>query len=464
MEKRNERQVILFPLPLQGCINPVLQLAKILYSRGFSITIIHTRFNAPKSSDHPLFTFLQIRDGLSESQTQSRDLLLQLTLLNNNCQIPFRECLAKLIKPSSDSGTEDRKISCVIDDSGWVFTQSVAESFNLPRFVLCAYKFSFFLGHFLVPQIRREGFLPVPDSEADDLVPEFPPLRKKDLSRIMGTSAQSKPLDAYLLKILEATKPASGIIVMSCKELDHDSLAESNKVFSIPIFPIGPFHIHDVPASSSSLLEPDQSCIPWLDMRETRSVVYVSLGSIASLNESDFLEIACGLRNTNQSFLWVVRPGSVHGRDWIESLPSGFMESLDGKGKIVRWAPQLDVLAHRATGGFLTHNGWNSTLESICEGVPMICLPCKWDQFVNARFISEVWRVGIHLEGRIERREIERAVIRLMVESKGEEIRGRIKVLRDEVRRSVKQGGSSYRSLDELVDRISIIIEPLVPT
>lgn len=161
MEKRNERQVILFPLPLLGCINPMLQLAKILFTRGFSITIIHTRFNAPKASDHPLFTFLQIPDGLSQTQTQSRDVLLQLTLLNNNCENPFRECLAKVIKPDSDSGTEVRKISCLIDDSGWVFTQSVAESFNLPRFVLCAYKFSFFLGHLLVPQLRREGFLPV---------------------------------------------------------------------------------------------------------------------------------------------------------------------------------------------------------------------------------------------------------------------------------------------------------------
>lgn len=294
----------------------------------------------------------------------------------------------------------------------------------------------------------------VSDSEAEGLVPMFPPLRKKDLSRIMGTSAQSEPLDSYLHKILETTKPASGLIVMSCEELDQDSLATSNKVFTFPIFPIGPFYIHDVPASSSCLFEPDQSCIPWLDKRETRSVIYVSLGSIVSLSESEFLEIACGLRNTNQSFLWVVRPGSVHGRDWIESLPLGFMESLEGKGKIVRWAPQLNVLAHRATGGFLTHNGWNSTLESICEGVPMICLPFVWDQLLNARFISEVWRIGIHLEGRIERREIERAVIRLMVEVEGEEIRERIQVLRDEVRRSVKRGGSSSRSLDELVDRI----------
>ncbi|CAN7141752.1 unnamed protein product [Brassica rapa subsp. narinosa] len=450
MEKRNKTRVILFPLPLQGCINPMLQLAKILFSKGFSITIIHTRFNAPKPSDHPLFTFLQIPDGLSESQTQSRDVLLQLTLLNNNCENPLRECLTKLIKGSETE--EGGEISCLIDDSGWVFTQSVAESFNLPRFVLCAYKFTFFLRHLLVPQLRREGFLPFPDSEAEDSVPTFQPLRKKDLARIMGNKDQAEPLDDYLVKILETTKPASGLIVMSCEELDRDSLSESHKVFTFPIYPIGPPHIHDVPASSSSLFEPDQSCIPWLNTRETRSVIYVSLRSIVTITESQFLEIACGLRQSNLSFLWVVRPGSVQGRDWIESLPSGFM---DGKGKIVKWAPQLDVLAHRATGGFLTHNGWNSTLESICEGVPMISLPFVWDQLLNARFVSDVWRIGIHLEGRIERREIERAVTRLMVEPEGEQIRERVNALRDEVRRSVQRGGSSSRYLDDLVDRIA---------
>ncbi|CAF1790041.1 UDP-glycosyltransferase 76C1 isoform X1 [Brassica napus] len=453
MEKRNKRRMILFPLPLQGCINPMLQLAKILFSRGFSITIIHTRFNAPKSSDHPLFTFLQIPDGLSETQKQSRDVLLQLTLLNNNCENPLRECLTNLIKGSETE--EGGEISCLIDDSGWVFTQSVADSFNLPRFVLCAYKFTFFLGHLLVPQLRREGFLPFPDSEAEDSVPAFQPLRKKDLARIMGKKDQVEPLDAYLVKILETTKPASGLIVMSCEELDRDSLSESHKVFAFPIYPIGPPHIHVVPASSSSLFEPDQSCTPWLDKQETRSVMYVSLGSIVTITESQFLEIACGLRQTNLSFLWVVRPGSVQGRDWIESLPSGFMEGLNGKGKIVKWAPQLDVLAHRATGGFLTHNGWNSTLESICEGVPMISLPFVWDQLLNARFVSDVWRIGIHLEGRIERREIESAVIRLMVEPEGKQIRERVNALRDEVRRSVQRGGSSSRYLDDLVDRIT---------
>lgn len=92
------------------------------------------------------------------------------------------------------------------------------------------------------------------------------------------------------------------------------------------------------------------------------------------MDEAEFLETARGLANSMQQFLWVVWPGSVRGSAWLESLPDGFIEKLDGRGHIVKWAPQQEVLAHEATGGFWTHCGWNSTLESICEGVPSAVL------------------------------------------------------------------------------------------
>ncbi|CAN6866710.1 unnamed protein product [Brassica oleracea] len=455
MEKNNGRRVILFPLPLQGCINPMIQLAKILHSRGFSITVIHTRFNAPKATSHPLFSFLEIQDGFSETETRTDDNTWLFTLLNRRCETPFRDCLTNLLGSSSDSETE--RISCLIHDSGWTFfTRSVAKSLKLPRLVLNTYTVSFFLNHFALPKLRREVSLLSQDSEAEDSVPTFQPLRKKDLARIMGNKDQVEPLDAYLVKILETTKPASGLIVMSCEELDRDSLSESHKVFAFPIYPIGPPHIHDVPASSSSLFEPDQSCTPWLDKQETRSVMYVSLGSIVTItDETELLEIAWGLRNSDQPFLWVVRVGMVNGTKWIEAIPEELMERLKEKGKIVKWAPQQDVLKHRATGGFLTHNGWNSTVESVCEGVPMICVPSVWDQLLNARFVSDVWMVGLHLEGRIERNEIERVVRKLLLEPEGEVIRERMQLLAEKVGRSVKQNGSAYRSLEHLVDHIS---------
>lgn len=157
--------------------------------------------------------------------------------------------------------------------------------------------------------------------------------------------------------------------------------------------------------------------------------------------------------------MWAVRPGLVDGSDWIEPLPDGFMEIVGGLGHIVKWAPQQEVLAHPATGAFWTRSGWNSTLESICAGVPMICQPNFGDQRINARYVSDVWRVGIHLEYKMERKEMERAIRRIMVEAEGEEIRARNQALKKKVNLCSQENGSSSRSLHNLVDYIFIIVD-----
>ncbi|CAH8389739.1 unnamed protein product [Eruca vesicaria subsp. sativa] len=448
MEKSNGQRVILFPLPLQGCINPMLQLANILHSRGFSITVIHTRFNAPKASNHPLFTFLQISDGLSESQIKddpTSNVMSLIAQINVNAESPFRDCLQTILSQESE------RVSCLIDDCGWLFTQNVAESLNLPRLVLSTFKATFLNAYPILPRIRTKGYLPVSDSKAEDSVLEFPPLLKRDLPRIFGEDGEK--LDPFLEIIVDTTMKSSGLLFMSCEELEKESLNLAKETFKVPVFAIGPFHSY-FSASSSSLFRQDETCVHWLDNQEEKSVLYVSLGSVVNIKETEFLEIAWGLSNSKQSFLWVVRPGLVSGAEWIEPLSEELVRSLEEKGKIVKWSPQQEVLAHRAVGGFLTHNGWNSTLESICEGVPMICLPGGWDQMLNARFVSDVWRVGVHLEGQIERREIEKAVRLLMLESEGEKIRERMNVLKDEVGRSVKDGGSSYRSIETLTNHI----------
>ena len=251
------------------------------------------------------------------------------------------------------------------------------------------------MGHFVLPKLRRERYLQpqgssIACSEQDEPAEEFPPLRKKDLLRILDE--ETEVLDSYSDMILETTKASSGLVfVSSCEELDEDSLRQARREFQVPIFAIGPSHSY-FPGSSSSLFTPDQTCIQWLDKQEDKTVIYVSFGSVVNISETELLEISWGLRNSDQPFLWVVRVGMVNGTKWIEAIPE--------KGKIVKWAPQQDVLKHRATGGFLTHNGWNSTVESVCEGVPMICVPSVWDQLLNARFVSDVWMVGLHLRSR----------------------------------------------------------------
>ncbi|KAL1188037.1 UDP-glycosyltransferase 76E4 [Cardamine amara subsp. amara] len=165
----------------------------------------------------------------------------------------------------------------------------------------------------------------------------------------------------------------------------------------------------------------------------------------------EMLEMAWGLLNSNQPFLWVIRPGSIAGSEWIESLPEEVSKMVSERGYIVKWVPQIEVLGHHAVVGFWSHCGWNSTLESIVEGVPMICRPFQGEQKLNAMYLESVWRIGIQLEGEVERKGVERAVKRLIVDEESEGMRERALDLKEKVKASLRSGGSSYNALDELI-------------
>ncbi|KAB1217794.1 UDP-glycosyltransferase 76C4 [Morella rubra] len=443
---RKGRRVVLFPLPLQGHISPMLQLANILCSKGFAITIIHTRFNSPSSSKHPNFSFISISDGLSESEASTADVIALVTVLNVNCVLPFRNCLAKLL---SDSLEEP--VACIITDADWHFTQAVADSFKLPRIVLRTSSVFSFFAYATLPVLRERGYFPIEESQLEEPVPNLSPLKAKDLPLIDSRD----PEDLYRLFscIFKDIKVSSGLIWNTFEELEQSELITFGQEFPIPVFPVGPLHRY-FPASTGSLLTEDRSCLSWLSTQAPKSVLYVSFGSLAAFDETQFEAMAWGLAKSKQPFLWVVRPGLVRGSEWLETLPNGFLETIEGRGHIVKWAPQQEVLAHPATGGFCTHNGWNSTFESICEGVPMICLPCHGDQKVNARYVTDVWKIGVHLENRLESGEIERAIRRLMVDSEGHEMRDRVMNLKEKVDLSLRQGGS-YRALESLISHIS---------
>ncbi|KAF3448866.1 hypothetical protein FNV43_RR09582 [Rhamnella rubrinervis] len=453
--ERKGRRLVLFPLPLQGHLNPMLELANILYSKGFSIYIIHTSFNSPKPCKYPHFSFHAINEGLSESETSRIDGHL-LALLNTKCVEPFKECLRRLL-----SDVSEEPIDCLISDSLFHFTRAIAEGLKVPRIVLRTGGASSFLVYAALPLLRERGYLPLQDSQKEEPVVEFPPLKVKDLP-VPPVTDNRAPTSFYQIidSLVNETKASSGIIWNTFEDLEQSALTTMRHDFGIPIFPIGPFHktilaSSSSSSSSSSLLIEDQNCISWLNTQTNKSVIYVSFGSSAVISETEFLEVAWGLANSNQPFLWVVRPGLVHGSDWLVPLPHGFLENLNGRGTIVKWAPQLEVLAHPCIGAFWTHSGWNSIMESICEGVPMICTPCFVDQLVNARYVSHVWKVGLQLDNGMERGEIEKTIRKLMVEKEGDEIRYRVSKLKEKANLCLKQDGSSYKSLDSLVSHIS---------
>ncbi|KAJ6992226.1 hypothetical protein NC653_015554 [Populus alba x Populus x berolinensis] len=212
-------------------------------------------------------------------------------------------------------------------------------------------------------------------------------------------------VDRVFDRIDDGTRTASAIIWNSLSCLEQAICDKFKSEIVAPMFPIGPLHKHSNAALSSFLSE-EQSCISWLDTQRSNSVIYVSIGSLVMITENELAEMAWGLANSGQPFLWVIRPGLVHGSSGFDLLPTEFENITKKRGRIVSWAPQKEVLAHQTIGAFWTHNGWNSTIESISEGVPMLCWPHVGDQKVNARLVSHLWRVGIQLE-RLERGNIE---------------------------------------------------------
>ncbi|OMO76386.1 UDP-glucuronosyl/UDP-glucosyltransferase [Corchorus olitorius] len=316
-EQKKNLRLLLFPLPFQGHLSPMLQLGNILYSKGFSITIIHTCFNSPNPSNNPHFTFHSIPDGLSQSTCRADNIVTLVSLLNANCVAPFRDCLANML--SADVSDHEEPIACLISDAAWNFTGEIAEKMKLPRLLLRTNNVSSFLAVGSLPLLQEKGYLPLQESRLEEPVIELPPLKFMDIP-VFKTQDQESILQS-IAELVKQTKSCSGVIWNTIEEMEREPLTAFRVEFPVPIFPIGPLHKY-FHTPSSSLMSQDQTSILWLDKQKPKSVIYVSFGSVASIEESELLEIAWGLADSKQPFLWVVRPGSVCGSEWLESLPN----------------------------------------------------------------------------------------------------------------------------------------------
>ncbi|CAH2065169.1 unnamed protein product [Thlaspi arvense] len=436
-EKPARRRLVLVPVPAQGHLSLMMQLAETLHLKGFSITVAQTKFNYfSPSDDFTDFQFVTITESLPESAFKNLKPIMFLLKLNKECQVSFKLLL-------------QQDISCVIYNEYMYFVEAAAKEFNLPNVIFSTTNATAFVYRSVFKKLYANNILaPLKDSKGqqDELVPGFHPLRYKDLPTSIFSSLEN------ILQLYKNTvdkRTASSVIINTASCLESSSLSWLQQQLEIPVFPIGPLHM--VASDPTSLLEENRNCIEWLNKKKQNSVIFVSLGSLALLEVNEVMETASGLDSSNQHFLWVIRPGSVRGSEWIEHLPEEFSKMVSSRGYIVKWAPQKEVLAHPAVGGFWSHCGWNSTLESIGEGVPMICKPFSTDQKVNARYLECVWRIGIQVEGELDRGAVERAVKRLMVGEEGEEMRKRAICLKERLRASVRDGSSSHNSLDEFI-------------
>lgn len=253
---------------------------------------------------------------------------------------------------------------------------------------------------------------------------------------------------------------ADGFLVNTFSEMEQSIITALHE----NVFPIGP-----IVQSGSSSEKNGSGCVEWLENQTPRSVLYVSFGSGGTLSEEQVNELALGLELSGQRFLWVVRKPSESAnsaylgdeeRDPLQFLPLGFLERTKERGLVVpSWAPQSEILRHNSTGGFLSHCGWNSILESIVCGVPMIAWPLFAEQKMNAVWLSEGIKVAVRPKanerGIVEKEEIAKVVRSLMEEKEeGYGIRSRIEELKDAADSALEEDGSSTKALSQAVHQI----------
>jgi len=209
----------------------------------------------------------------------------------------------------------------------------------------------------------------------------------------------------------------------------------------------------------------ESACLQWLDSRKEKSVIYICFGSQACLSNKQIEEMAAGLEASEESFIWVIRdPPSTMPADEYGVIPQGFEERMRGRGLIIKgWAPQLLILSHPSVGGFLTHCGWNSTLESITLGVPLITWPMTADQYYNARLLVEYLKVGVRFcEGAttVPNRDDLKIAVKRLLAREGEEMK-RAEELRKAARMAMQEGGTSYSNMEACVSEIKkLIVQP----
>jgi hydroquinone glucosyltransferase len=281
---------------------------------------------------------------------------------------------------------------------------------------------------------------------------------------------QDRQNEAYkwVLHHAKRYKLAEGMIENSFMDLEPGAIkaltmVEPGKPL---IYPVGPL----VNIDNTSDKVDGSHCLKWLDDQPRGSVLFVSFGSGGTLSTSQLTELALGLEMSEQRFLWVVRSpndeisnatffNAQSKNDPFRFLPRGFLDRTKGRGLVLdSWAPQAQVLSHGSTGGFLTHCGWNSVLESVVNGVPLITWPLYAEQKMNTVILTQDIKVGIPVNGNkqnglIERPEITRVVKALMEGEDGKKVRYKMKELKESAARALSQDGSSSKTLAELAHK-----------
>ncbi|XP_065616025.1 scopoletin glucosyltransferase-like [Quercus suber] len=435
--KNRQLHIFFFPFMGHGHLIPTMDMAKLFTARGLKATIVTTPRNVPLFSktsdiniDIQIIKFPAVEAGLPEG-CENIDSLNSPDMAHNFLKA------TKMLQQPLEQLLQDFQPSCLVADMFFPWATDVAakfEPFVLPNF----------------PGDIKLTRMQLPDFIRHEVETDFSKL---------------------LQEVMESELRSYGVVVNSFYELEPAYAEHYKNVMGRKAWHIGPVSLCNKGAEDKTQRGKEASideheCLKWLATKKPNSVVYICFGSIAHFSDSQLMEIAMGLEASGQQFIWVVRKAKneKEEEDW---LPKGFEKRMEGKGLIIRgWAPQVLILEHEAVGGFVTHCGWNSTLEGVTAGVPMVTWPMGAEQFYNEKLVTQILKIGVDVCARqwsrvlmghgIKWEAIEKAVRQIMVGEEAEEMRGRAKALGKMARRAIEEGGSSYSDLIALIEELRL--------
>ncbi|XP_020239052.1 UDP-glycosyltransferase 73C2 [Cajanus cajan] len=474
---------VLFPLMSQGHMIPMMDIAKILSQQGVTVTVITTHHNASRFAS----TFARSTDSGSQIRLAEVQFPYQEAGLPEGCEnldmLPslgtslsfFNAANSTTLKEQVEKLFQELNPppSCIISDMCLHYTATIAIKFNIPRISFLGQScFSLFCLYNL--GIHRSVLSSIASKTEYFVLPGLPDKVEMTKAQLPGKRSSEEWKEFYA-GTAAAEGVSYGVIMNSFEELEPAYARGYNKAKNGKVWCVGPVSLSNKgeleKAERGNKASIDEHyCMKWLDLQKPRGVIYVCLGSISNMTSVQLVELGLALEASNKPFIWVIREG-----DQLEALEKwikeeGFEERTKGRSLVIRgWAPQVLILSHPAIGGFLTHCGWNSTLEAICAGVPMVTWPLFGDQFFNEKLIVQILRVGVKIgvefplewgeeaeKGQLVKREdVERAINELMDESReNEEMRERVRELAEMAKKAVEEGGSSHSSVTLLIQDI----------
>ncbi|KAI3708881.1 hypothetical protein L2E82_38418 [Cichorium intybus] len=437
--------VLLFPFPSQGHINPLIQFGKRLLSKSVKTTLVTTIYIAKTSpSSNTSIAVAPISDGFDDGGYMTAG--SSESYLETFHQVGSKS-LADLIKKLE---TEGNPVDAIVYDSFVPWALDVAMEFGIKAGC-------FFTQACAVNDVYYhvyKGVVTVPPP-ATVSVPELPELQPWETPSFVHNPGPYPGWVHIVFNQFANIHQARWVFSNSFYKLEEKVIDWMRKMW--PLMVVGPTvpsmyldkRLEDDQDYGMSLLKSNHiECMNWLNNKPKGSVVYVSFGSYGELGPEQMEEVALCLNESGVNFLWIVRETEK------AKLPKGYVSN----GLIVSWCRQLEVLAHEAVGCFVTHCGFNSTLETISLGVPIVAMPHWTDQPTNAKCLEDIWGVGVRVKvdenGIVTRANLVSCIKEIMEGERGVLAKNNASKWREFAIQAMSEGGSSDKDINEFVSQL----------